>query len=531
MEAFLIYLSKSCLLLSIFSLVYYFLLRKDTFFTINRHFLLSGMIISVLLPLVEFNTIVFVERPGVTMVPQEIILTQPEEITKINWWLVGLVIYSIGVLVLLIRFVLQLLSLHKLFKENSSKKVDNYTIIEVKDEIAPFSFFNTIVYNPSLHEHHELEMILAHEKIHVTQLHTLDIVLINTFMIFQWFNPFVWFFKHGVEQNLEFIADREAVINTVSKKEYQLTLVRVCSNNYSSITNNFYQSLIKKRIVMLNKGNSQKKNALKTMFILPLLGLFLWSFNTKEVIMLKEDTHLTPKEESIADNQKVVKFEVNKNSTEKDFENIKKTLKDKFKVTIKFSDIKRNGSNEITSIEIEASSEKSNVNYAIEDDAAIQPFIITYNDQTNSINIGKASTNSSYVWVNKDGKHIEQIIEIDTDNDNEDHEIYVVPGGKKAKVIRKKDKNGKVIIEEIHEGDSNDIFEIRTDDKKTFAFISGDRDGEPLIIIDGKKATKKEMEKLDSDDIKEINVYKGEKAIEKYGKEAKNGVVEITTKK
>jgi hypothetical protein len=214
MEAFLIYLFKSSVLLSIFYSVYFLLLRKDTFFTINRHFLLIGIITSLLLPFIEFTTIKFIENPGFYIAetnPSVLKHTAPK---VINWWVIGSVLYGLGVLIFLSRFCLQLLSLKKLLIHNQSRKKDGFSFIEVTQDIALFSFFNMIVYNPVLHSREELDMILKHEKIHVQQLHTLDLILMNLLLIFQWVNPFAWVYKKSLEQNLEFIADREAINQT-----------------------------------------------------------------------------------------------------------------------------------------------------------------------------------------------------------------------------------------------------------------------------------------------------------------------------
>ncbi|WP_074408930.1 MULTISPECIES: M56 family metallopeptidase [Aquimarina] len=511
METFLIYLFKASILLSTFYGVYFLLLRKDTFFTINRHFLLVGILTSILLPFIEFTTIKFIENPvfhvtGTPLPASENVI--PE---TLNWWLIGSILYGLGILIFLSRFGLQLLSLKKLLAHHQGRKKDGFNFIEVAQDIAPFSFFNTIVYNPALHSREELDMILKHEKIHVQQFHTLDLILVNLLLIFQWVNPFAWLYKKNLEQNLEFIADREAINQMTSRKEYQLTLLKVSSNNYSTITNNFYQSLIKKRIVMLNKQSSQSKKLWKITVILPLLSLFLWSFNTREVVRIKQDTKTNQKtSESIVfqkKREKIIEFIVDKSSSKEDLNKVKNALKNDYSLEVKFSGIKRNDAHEITSIKVDISSKKGTTNYAISNDTPINSFAIIYNSETGKIEIGQSGNNSNYVWVvDKDGK------------------------SKKGKTmkIHTGDKKNEYIFSN---GDHKDIYEIHTNDNKTFAYITGDRDGEPLIYIDGKKSTKKEMEKLNSDTIEMMNVLKGKSAIKKYGDKAKNGVIEIIIKK
>ncbi|GAA4271145.1 TonB-dependent receptor plug domain-containing protein [Aquimarina gracilis] len=532
METFLIYLLKSSVLLGIFYLGYYFLLRKDTFFNVNRHFLLIGILISLFLPFLELTTIKFIEAPNFQIVDYGTQIESSKPEPSINWWQIGAILYCIGVFIFTIRFFVQLASLKKLFGNNPKVKQGDFVFIEVREDIAPFSFFNHIVYNPSLHTKVELEMILKHEKIHVIQYHTIDLLAINLFTIFQWINPAVWFYKNSLEQNLEFIADKETINQVNSKKEYQLTLVKVSSNNYATIANNFYQSLIKKRIVMLNKRTSQNGKLWKITFMLPLLYLFLVSFNSNEIVKIKENTFDTKSNQTLLlqkEGEKVIEFIISKNSTKKDLDNVKKTFKDEFNVEVKFSGIERNSDDEITGIKVAINAPKSNANYALQNDSPINPFVISYNDKTNKINIGQSESSHDFVWVNKNGTGKSKIIEIHSDDDKK-HEV-IISGSGKNKVVRIKDKNGKVITEEIHGSSHDGVYEFRTDDDNTFAFITGNDGKEPLLYIDGKESSKEKMKKLDSKSIESINVLKGDTAIKKYGKKAKNGVIEITTKK
>ena len=104
-----------------------------------------------------------------------------------------------------------------------------------------------------------------------------------------------WFYKKGVEENLEYIADSATVQQIESVKQYQLALVKASSTSpIPALTNNFYQSFIKKRIVMLNKSTSKKINAWKLILVLPLLAVFLWSFNINEVITYTETNSSVP---------------------------------------------------------------------------------------------------------------------------------------------------------------------------------------------------------------------------------------------
>lgn len=565
MEAFLIYLFKSSIILSLFYLVYFFLLRKDTFFTFNRHFLLVGIISAILLPFIEFTTVQFIEQPIAEdyQFSSTIIQSSGIEIPKKRDWLsIGFYGYLFVFIILTCRLGIQLLSLRKVLSEVSKKSSEGFLLIETSKDIAPFSFFTYIIYNPALHHPNDLDMIIRHEKVHARQIHTLDLLLTHFVAIFQWVNPLIWLYKKELEQNLEYIADYESTQDLASKKAYQLAMVSISSSNYTTITNNFYQSLIKKRIVMLNKKQSNRKNLWKMTLVIPLLCLFLLSFNTRTEIkyipnpdaektkvdhtLIKEEAissineeksliHKERKEPSTSkkklavknvspnkQNNKVVKedqsmlavhtdashnihdnkakeesikFTILKTTTLEDLEKIKRIFKNEYQVTISFSDISRNDENEITTISIVMNSEKSNANFSVENESPITPIIISYDYKNEKMGIGQSG--SKNVWFkSRKGKKGATIFEIDSDDEDQDDHIF-----------------------------------IQSNDEKTIFNFDNNSNADPLFIIDGKEASKKEVKKLKSKNIKTINVSKGDKAFEKYGKKAKDGVIDIITKK
>ena len=290
----LIYLCKSAAILAMFYAVYIAVLRKDTFFSANRHYLISGILAAIILPLIQFTKRVYIEVPASNSLNiSESLSAAPimvsEEAMNVNWLQILLLIYAIGVLVILFQFLNQLYILFGLLSRYPSEKRNGFTYIQTPQDCAPFSFFKYIVYNPDMHSQEELIMILKHEEVHGSQWHTIDILIANMLLIFQWINPLAWFYKRSIEENLEFIADNETVQHVESVKQYQLALVKASSTiPIPALTTNFYQSFIKKRIVMLNKSTSNKINAWKLSIILPLLAIFLWSFNVNEVIEYTE---------------------------------------------------------------------------------------------------------------------------------------------------------------------------------------------------------------------------------------------------
>ena len=363
MQELLTYLLKSSGLTLMFFLAYHFLLRKETFFTSNRWFLLSGLVTSVILPLFFIKKIVFVEAQKiiskvVSDTNSQIILNENTiENSTINWFEISLYIYIIIAIILFFKIVHNLYSLVKVFENKEIIKDKNFKVIDTKQNIAPFSFFNYIVLNSSLYTQSELESILLHEKIHSAQKHSIDILITNLFTVIFWFNPILYWYKKAVIQNLEYIADSEAIAQIEDKKSYQMALLKVVSNqNCLSITNHFYQSLIKKRIVMLNKNQSQKRNSWKYAVIIPALIGFVLLFQIKVIAQEKE---AVVKEEKIA-KAELIAISIDKNSSDEEMKKDAELMFSTNGIVINYSKIKRNSNGEIIAIQIDYKDKNGN---------------------------------------------------------------------------------------------------------------------------------------------------------------------------
>ena len=205
------------------------------------------------------------------------------------------------------------------------------------------------MYNSRLYSDNELQNILSHERIHSREKHSFDILISKIFCVVFWFNPFVWLYKKSLIQNLEYIADQKAIQNTNDKKAYQITLLKVVSNqNCFTITNSFYQALIKKRIVMLNKTQSKKWNVWKYALIIPSLVTFVILFQVKVVAQERQNTV-----NQLESSQGIIKITIDKNTTDEEIKNNIEKLENDANVECNISKIKRNSKGEITAIRID----------------------------------------------------------------------------------------------------------------------------------------------------------------------------------
>ncbi|WDF57493.1 M56 family metallopeptidase [Flavobacterium sp. KACC 22758] len=362
MEALFIFIVKSSSLIALFYFAYFFLLRKETFFNSSRWFLLAGLVTSVVLPLVVYTKVVWIDPVPVSVSsyttaanfqyvsnfhPQ----TAEKESFEINWNLVSLVIYGIGFAAFMIKFGIDFYSLNSVLKGRKIEQQADFKFVDVNENIAPFSYFDYIVYNSSMYSEKELESILEHEKVHSDQHHTVDVIISRIFCILFWFNPIIWLYKKAILQNLEFIADSEAAKKISDKKAYQYTLLKITTHETCvAITNHFYQSLIKKRIVMLNKNQSKKWNYWKYYAVLPVLALFVLSFQIKTIAQEKKE--LREKAALTSKNQDPEVIKITKSTTDQELKDLTAKLKTDHNINLEISNIKRNKNNELTSIKI-----------------------------------------------------------------------------------------------------------------------------------------------------------------------------------
>lgn len=367
------YLLKASVVVLIFYLFYKLFLQRETFFQSNRFYLFIGLIIALCIPFVVIP--IYIEytpeitenlTPIVISSSNEVALEAQENVTKtaFNYWQLLITVYGAGVVFFLGKLLIELTSLKYLFRRHNSYKNGAYTLIETNEDIPPFSFFNWIVYNPKKYSKEELEHILNHEKVHAKEFHSLDIILSQLACVLFWFNPIMWLYKKEMQQNLEFIADKKAQDFSECEKSYQLILLKSSVPKRTFLlTNNFYNSQIKKRIIMLHKSKSSKVKAWKYLLILPLLAGLLMSMNT-EAIYVEADTNTI-------DNKKTLEFVVTKSTTDKELKAMSGAVEN-IGETLVFSKIKRNNSNELTNIRVKLSGSS----YETNNEESIESFII-----------------------------------------------------------------------------------------------------------------------------------------------------------
>jgi TonB family protein len=176
-------------------------------------------------------------------------------------------IYLLGVIISFAFFLFGLGKICWLIIRNVSQKIDKYRLIETTDSIVSFSLFKWIIINPEKHSSEDLKQIIAHEKIHAFQLHSLDLIFIEVLIILFWFNPFIYWYRKSIREVHEYLADQAVVENGFDYLDYQKLLFKqVAGNRFIGLTSRFSYSLSKNRLKMLTMMKS--KNILKTKIIM-----------------------------------------------------------------------------------------------------------------------------------------------------------------------------------------------------------------------------------------------------------------------
>jgi TonB-dependent SusC/RagA subfamily outer membrane receptor len=279
MPALFIYLLKANAALILFYLAYRFVLRRLTFYTLNRYFLLLGIFLSALFPLINLRDLFTAGTglvEGVTYYAPDwrVISRQVQQPEHLTVWSVLAYLFWAGVLVMGVRFLIQLTSLMKIHTRTTDGKCCGHPVKLMGDDLNPFSFFRNIYVNPRMHRPGELQAIIRHERIHVKGWHSADILAGELNQIFYWFNPGAWLMRKAIGENLEFMTDRSMLRSGADPKSYQYSLVRISSAPYASaLANNFNLAHLKKRIMMMNKKRSSRVHLIRYLLVLPVVAL------------------------------------------------------------------------------------------------------------------------------------------------------------------------------------------------------------------------------------------------------------------
>ncbi|MDG2415626.1 MAG: M56 family metallopeptidase [Flavobacteriaceae bacterium] len=515
MDTFVDFAWKNTVILGLFFVVYRFWLYPRKQFSFNRHFLLSGLLLSVVLPFISVKKVVQMTwNPLMAQGTFETVQQNGTDTISIEAVLMGII--GVGSACILGWIIVKLSGIIKLLIQAKTIQKTPPKLLLSNAVKGPFSFLNTIVFPTHLYRSEAYELILTHEKIHVKQWHSLDILLTNFLLVMAWWNPFLWAYRKTVVENLEFLTDQLTVATTKDLKTYQYILLKqTVPLDHLSLVHPFYHSFLKKRIMMLNLENN-KKNPWASVLLAPLLVGFVFAFNTEVVAQIapppppispkvldtippppppvyKTNGYSVPPpppptyEKKTASSTRI-SVAVTPTSTDEDLkgENGYKKLFNKYGVQLSFKKIKRNAAGEITGIKASFKSDNRKIGvYSVSGTEPISDFVfevsLDQNDQlTEAVfkaaksksKVAKGYKSSRVVVRNEEG-------EILTENvyGSSDENIFIIKdtegssltekieGLKGESIFIAKDLSGKVVSENILGSEGKNILVVRTGQK------------------------------------------------------------------
>jgi hypothetical protein len=286
MNDFLIFAFKSVLALALFALVYRLTLINEGNFRLRRIYLLISVSLAMVLPLFTFS-FAFVGYNIPSVVLDEVVVYS-NGIRLIKETSAFPLSQFLKILYFLISGFLIFRIMHNIIRvaiksaRNIPDNNERVKLFFLKDKNISYSFFRNIFIGET-NDKAEQDRILAHEKVHALQLHSIDVLYIEFLAGIFWFNPLVWWFRNEIKNVHEYLADQGALETGFNRKEYQITLLEHLIGSASlTITNNFNYSLIKNRIAMMNKEKNGKRNTWKVFLILPVSIIIAFAFACTE---------------------------------------------------------------------------------------------------------------------------------------------------------------------------------------------------------------------------------------------------------
>lgn len=276
------YLLEANFYLAIFFLLHYLVFRKETYYQLNRAYLLVSSALAFFIPIVQLGFLKPVQSYSqvtpvmLTALYPAMTVTGHTTNTGHTWHIADyyLLFYLLIVSILLTHFVWKIYQLIRLSRSNRKTIIDSYQLVETDGKQDAFSFFNYIFINPQLSLKNT---IISHELVHLKQRHSWDILFFELLKIVNWFNPVVYLLQYSIKELHEFIADSETVKLGQDANEYTDFLVKNAYGiNGSTLVNTFFnKSLLKQRIIMLHQKRSGNLARLKLLLALPVCALLL----------------------------------------------------------------------------------------------------------------------------------------------------------------------------------------------------------------------------------------------------------------
>jgi TonB-dependent SusC/RagA subfamily outer membrane receptor len=563
------YLLKVIICSGILCGYYYLALRNKIFHRWNRFYLLAAVILSLIVPVMKINVFQRAgEEKGAVVKMLQTISNSNEIIIEysrnsglqLNSENIIAAIYLLITIAFLSIFFLALCKIFRLKRKYPGTKMKGISFISTDAKGTPFSFFNSIFWNNAIDLHStQGQQIFNHEIAHVKEKHSYDKIFMNIVLIFFWLNPFFWLMRKELSMIHEFIADKEALEDGDINAFAEMILQTVYPGRQFSITNNFFHSPLKRRLIMFTKNKSPKVSYLSRLLVLPLAAIVFFAFtlkisreknpssyNGKIITVVIDAGHggddngavsasgLKEKDIDLAIAKKIA--ELNSNDHIKILLSRKDDISMNVKDRVEFA--KANNSDLFISIHINA---------ADKDNSSENGFsvIIDKNNSENNKLLASAIINelkkiyttegtigvrTQGVWVLDHNICPAALIECGYLTSPAD-EAFITVSSNQEKIARNILEGIEKYAEQKISAKINNINVIQDTVPASAIKIKSKLPLNVLYVVDKKIVSKEEISNINPEDIESISILKDTASLKLYGEKGKNGVIVITTKK
>ena len=526
MGVFFIYILKSSVCLVLFYLFFRLLLSKETFHRFNRMALLGVLFFSLLIPCIEVTTRHQVEvQQAVLSIEQLLLMAELEatpanvgavqETSAISWVQIVLLVYLAGILFLACRNIYSLICLFRLVHSGKHEKLEKgVTLVVHNQEIAPFSWMKYIVISRKDLEENGRE-ILIHEMAHIHHRHSVDLLVADICIFFQWFNPGAWLLKQELQNVHEYEADETVINEGVNAKEYQLLLIKkAVGTRLYSMANSFNHSKLKKRITMMLKEKSSPWARLKYLYVLPVAAIAVTAFARPEVSDKVEKISSVKVNDLAAIVETKVAESAGDTTKPADVKYVPAEVRKRLKGTLVFEVAEEMPEFPGGGMSAFMDYIKTNMRY---------PASAKENGTQGRVTV-------QFV-VDEDGSIKDSKVLRSVDKDMDAEALRLINTMPKWKPGRQKGQPVavKFTVPVMFRLDDDKLEKTSSANGITVEGYAGNGK-EPLYIVDGKEVTPSVMSALNPDKIERVTVLKDKSATDLYGEEGQNGVVLITLK-
>jgi len=562
------YLLKVIICSGILCGYYYLALRNKIFHRWNRFYLLAAVVLSLIVPVMKINIFQSSNEDKGAVVKMLQTINSSDEIIieygrhsglQLNSENIISAIYFLITIAFLSVFFLALHKIYRLKKMYPGTKLKGISFISTDAKGTPFSFFNSIFWNNAIDIHStQGQQIFNHEIAHVKEKHSYDKIFMNIVLIFFWMNPFFWLMRKELSMIHEFIADKEALEDSDINAFAEMILQTVYPGQQFSITNNFFHSPLKRRLIMFTKNKNPKVSYISRLLVLPLAAIVFLAFTLKVTPLKHSDGYsgktitvvidaghggddngavsasgLKEKDIDLAIAKKIA--ELNSNDHIKILLSRNDDVSMNVKDRVEFA--RANHSDLFISIHTNAA-DKDNTS-----ENGFSVIIDKNNSEKNKLlasaiinELQKIYTTASTIGVRTNGVWVldnnicpAALIECGYITSPAD-QAFITASSNQEKIARNILDGIEKYAEQNESVKRDPVNAILDTVPGASLKLNSKLPSNVLYVVDGKIISKGEINTINQNDIQSINILKNENAVKLYGEKGKNGVVIINTK-